>query len=136
MRPDEREASGEPLEAEGVPDLEGPLPEKEATGDPQEGVAPPNYFPKAATDWGTTAEEQRRLEPLDVRLQREQPDLGQSDALPGDDEWRQPVRLIDEGDEDVGLEDDEKDLVATAAEDDEPDDFSAEEAALHIETEP
>jgi hypothetical protein len=35
MRPDEREKSGEPLEAEGVPELEGPLPEKEVTGDPQ-----------------------------------------------------------------------------------------------------
>lgn len=134
MRPDEREASGEPLEAEGVPDLEGPLPEKEATGDPQEGVAPPNYFPKAATDWGTTAGEQRRTEPLDLRLQRELPDFTPGDVVPEDDEWREPVRLVDEGDEDVGLEDDEKDLVATAYED-EPDDFSAEEAALHIEPE-
>jgi hypothetical protein len=135
MRPDEREKSGEPLEAEGVPELEGPLPEKEITGDPQEGVSPPNYFPKAATDWGTTAEEQRRFEPLDVRLQREQPDLPGGDAVPDDDGWREPVRLIDEGDEDVGLEDDEKDMVALGAEE-EPDDFSAEEAALHIEREP
>src|SRR5438270_9678292 len=102
MRPDEREASGEPLEAEGVPDLEGPLPEKEATGDPQEGIAPPNYRPKAATDWGVTAEEQLRGEPLDVRLQREQPDFGSRDALADADEWREPVRLVDEGDEDVG----------------------------------
>lgn len=134
MRPDEREASGEPLEAEGVPDLEGPLAEKEATGDPQEGVAPPNYYPKAATDWGTTAEEQRRLEPLDVRLSREEPELAPGDATPDPDEWREPIRLIDEGDEDVDLEDDEKDLVASES-DDEPDDFSAEEAALHIEPE-
>jgi hypothetical protein len=135
MRPDEREKSGEPLEAEGVPELEGPLPEKEVTGDPQEGVAPPNYFPKAATDWGTTAEEQRRFEPLDVRLAREQPDLGLTDATPDEDGWQRPIRLIDEADEDVGLVDEEKDLVGLAA-DDEPDDFSAEEAALHIEPEP
>jgi len=135
MRPDEREKSGEPLEAEGVPDLEGPLPEKEATGDPQEGVAPPNYYPKASTDWGTTAEEQRRLEPLDTRLQREEPEFVPGDVVPDEDAWREPVRLLDEGDEDVELEDDEKDLVAYDAEDDEPDDFSAEEAAVHIEPE-
>jgi hypothetical protein len=34
--------SGRTLDSEGVPDLEGPIPEKAMTGDPQERLAPPN----------------------------------------------------------------------------------------------
>lgn len=63
------------LDDEGVPDLEGPLPEKAATGDPQEGLPPPNERPRASLDHGVTAEEQRRPEPLDERLEREEPDV-------------------------------------------------------------
>ena len=131
---DEREKSGRTLEEEGVPDLEGPLVEKEITGDPQEGVAPPNYRPKAATDWGTTVDEQRRPEPLDVRIAREEPDVGASDVAPDPDAWDRPVRLTDEADADVGLRDDESELLGSDT-GDQPDDFSAEELALHEEHE-
>jgi hypothetical protein len=61
------------LDEEGIPDLEGPLPQKVATGDPQEGASPPSDRP-AAADYGTTAREQSRPEPLDARLARELPD--------------------------------------------------------------
>lgn len=121
------------LESEGVPDLEGPLPGKERTGDPQDGASPPNYRPKAVNDWGTTAAEQRRLEPLDVRIRREQPDLGASDVGFDPDAWQDPIRIVDDADTDVGLRDDESELVALAGGD--ADDLSAEEAALHIEGE-
>ena len=122
------------LESEGVPDLEGPLAEKELTGDAQEGVAPPNYSPKASTDWGTTVDEQRRPEPLDVRIAREQPDLGAEDTGFDPDAWGDSVRITDEADADVGLRDDEADLVALEADDD-AGDLSAEEAAIHVESE-
>lgn len=131
---DEREKSGRTLEEEGVPDLEGPLVEKEITGDPQEGVAPPNFRPKASTDWGTTAGEQRIGEPLDGRIAREQPEVGVDDVAPDPDAWARPVRLSDAADADVGVRDDEAEMLATDS-DDEPDDFSAEELALREERE-
>lgn len=122
------------LESEGVPDLEGPLAEKEITGDPQEGVSPPNYSPKASTDWGVTAEEQRRLEPLDVRIRRERPDFGARDVGFDPDEWQDPVRIVDDADTDVGLRDEEGELVALDGEDGATD-LSAEESAIHVEEE-
>ncbi|HEY7135373.1 MAG TPA: hypothetical protein VIB48_09920 [Acidimicrobiia bacterium] len=122
------------LESEGVPDLEGPLPEKELTGDPQEGVSPPNYSPKASTDWGVTVDEQRRPEPLDVRIRRERPDFGARDVGFDPDEWQEPVRVVDDADTDVGLRDDEGELVALEGEEG-ADDLSAEESALHVEQE-
>jgi hypothetical protein len=131
---DEREKSGRTLEEEGVPDLEGPLVEKEITGDPQEGVAPPNYRPKASTDWGTTAEEQRQGEPLDLRIAREQPDVGAGDVATDPDAWERPVRLTDEADSDVGVRDDEAEMLGSDS-GDEPDDFSAEELAMREERE-
>ena len=122
------------LESEGVPDLEGPLPGKERTGDPQEGVAPPNYSAKASTDWGTTVDEQRRPEPLDVRVGREQPDIGADDTGFDPDAWQEPVRVVDDADTDVGLRDDEGELVAREGDED-ASDLSAEEAAVHVEEE-
>jgi hypothetical protein len=71
------------LDEEGVPDLDGPLPEKELTGDPQEGETPPGDRPRASVDWGTTANEQRLGEPLDIRIARELPEEGATD--PADD---------------------------------------------------
>jgi hypothetical protein len=67
-------ASERTLDDEGVPDLAGPLDEKVMTGDPQEGLPPPNDAPRASVDFGTTAEEQRHGESLDLRLAREEPD--------------------------------------------------------------
>jgi hypothetical protein len=114
--------TGPTLDDEGVPDLEGPLPGKERTGDPQEGVAPPGYRPGASTDWGTVPSEERAGEPLDRRLQRERPDVPSGEdpltghVLVGDDLYA----------------DEEKDLVAAAFATDADVGRSAEEAAIHV----
>jgi len=96
------------LDEEGIPDLEGPLAEKAATGDPQEGVAPPSDHP-VSLDWGTTAEEQRLGEPLDRQIAREVPDVFDEQDSVDRELFGQP-----DGDQD-GL--------------------SAEEAAMHVEPE-
>src|SRR4051812_49957781 len=118
------------LDQEGIPDLEGPLPEKAATGDPQEGVAPPSERP-AAEDYGVTAAEQSRGESLDRRIARELSDV-EVDAVtssPG-------MVLVDPADEDVDvLADLEPDEVARAV-DLGLGDVSAEEAAMHLAPEP
>lgn len=155
MTPDEREPT---LDSEGVPDLEGPLPEKELTGDPQEGLTPPGDRPRASVDWGVTAEEQREIEPLDVRIGRELPDIGATDPvddvaedlgldgqpLDETDEIIESAGSLDEDDVEVadldGLElvgddilaDDEKDLVGLAVPSDPDLGHSPEEAAVHI----
>ena len=111
------------LDEEGVPDLEAPLPGKAATGDPQEGLPPPNERPRASVDHGVTAEEQRRPEPLDQRLAREEPE---TDVTP-----RPKLQIVDP----QGTSpDEEKDLVA----DDEPADgaLDPEESAMRPEGEP
>jgi hypothetical protein len=65
------------LEAEGIPDHEGPLPEKAATGDAQEGLYPPDDDEYVGADeFGTTAEEQRQGQTLAAKLARERPDVG------------------------------------------------------------
>jgi hypothetical protein len=112
------------LDQEGIPDLEGPLPEKAATGDPQEGTPPPSDRP-ASTDYGVTADEQSRPEPLDVRLARERPDTEvRADDAPD-------VLVAPEDDDDVpGDPDEEKDLIARGVDDE--DGLSAEEAAVHV----
>jgi hypothetical protein len=62
------------LDADGIPDLEGPLPEKVLTGDAQEGVYPPGEHYHGANRYGTTAEEEEAGESLDDKLSREVPD--------------------------------------------------------------
>jgi hypothetical protein len=116
------------LDQEGIPDLEGPLPGKVATGDPQEGASPPTDRP-ASTDYGVTADEQSRPEPLDDRIARERPDTEELGASP------EAGVLVEPEDEALGLVDDEKEMVARAAED-ELTALSAEEAAVHIVDEP
>jgi hypothetical protein len=111
------------LDAEGIPDLEGPLPEKAATGDPQEGVAPPSDHP-AAADYGVTADEQSRPEPLDSRLARELPDEPGGAGADG-------KLLVAPEDEALGVDDTEGDVIARGVE---PGlaGTSAEEAAVHV----
>jgi hypothetical protein len=115
----------ESLDAEGVPDLEGPLPEKADTGDPQEGVTPPADHPTASADWGTTAEEQRQGEPARLRVAREEPD-------PSTD----PEAIAHVGDFDpestAGLDDEDDVEGAEVFESDPHLGRSAEEAALHV----
>lgn len=114
------------LDEEGIPDLEGPLPGKVATGDPQEGSSPPSERP-AAADYGTTANEQSRPEPLDARLRRELPD----EARPAES----GTVLVGPEDEDGVVTDDEAELVGRAV-DPGTGGISAEEVALHVTEEP
>jgi hypothetical protein len=144
--------TGPSLDDEGIPDLEGPLPEKEATGDPQEGVMPPRDHPVAATDWGITGDEERAGEPLDRRVAHELPDIGETDPVddivrdavaeararedrdPTDliapDEAREPLRGELVGDD--LLDDEESEEIASVAEADPLEGHSAEEEAIHV----
>ncbi len=110
-------------EDEGIPDLDPALPQKERTGDPQEGLVVPRDEPRAVEENGTTAEEQREGESLDERLAREEEEDG-----PGSREGA--GTLAEEG---SGLSDDEKDEVGEQAEAAEG--RSAEEEALRVEPE-
>jgi hypothetical protein len=112
------------LDEDGIPDLAGPLPEKAATGDPQEGVPPPSDRP-VSFDWGVTQAEDDFGEPVSVRVSRERPDIGAGGELRADEDQ---IVLLDDADD--GIEDREKDLVAGVSTD-EPS-LSAEEAALHV----
>jgi hypothetical protein len=107
------------LDAEGIPDLEGPLPEKAATGDGQEGTPPPSSRP-ASFDYGVTASEQRAGEPISVRVARERADIVNAD---------EPTPVLVSDSNEAG-DDTEKDLFADASYE-EPS-LSAEEAAVHI----
>lgn len=110
---------------EGLAESSPPLPEKEITGDPQEGLLLPRRdHPRAATAHGTTAEEQREGEPLGDRLEEEEPDVD-----PG--ERRDAGRLVER---DSGLTDHEKDEVADMAASD-SEGMTAEEAAVRVEDE-
>jgi len=116
------------LDDEGVPDLEGPLPQKVATGDPQEGLAPPNDAPRASVDRAATPAEERRRETLDERMPREEPDV---DAAPSASQPRQEVQASDP----QGTRDDtEKEMTAEEA----PvvGALDPEEQAMRIEEEP
>lgn len=112
----------ESLEDEGIPDIGRPHPAKKATGDPQEGLVAPRDRARGAADTGVTADEQREGASLGERLTEEEPDRdpgGRHDA----------GRLFEDG---SGLVDEEKDLVADAAEE-ELEGRSAEESAVRIE---
>jgi hypothetical protein len=126
--PDPR-VSGRTLDDEGIPDLEGPLPEKASTGDPQEGLAPPSDRP-ASNDFGVTAAEEARGESISERVAREVPDPsaedGRLDASAGSND---PVELVDEASV-VGL-DDEDELIGEA-EPPEEEGLGAEDAAVHV----
>ena len=116
------------LDEEGVPDLDGPLPGKVMTGDPQEGTPPPSDRP-AALDYGTTIEEESRPEPLDAKVRRERPDFGDDVEVMADE---QSVVAVVPGDEDIEDVDDEAELVGRAV-DQEGQGLSAEEAAVHVD---
>jgi hypothetical protein len=119
--PDDHERT---LDEEGVPDLEGPLPGKAITGDPQEGLPPPNDKPRAATDWGVTAEEQRAGESVGLRVEREQPDVDEAPSAT-------PREVVVPVEPQATRDDTEKDEIAEEARPEGA--LSPEEAALHIE---
>ena len=122
MTPDPDDARA--LDEEGLPDLEGPRPEKAATGDPQEGLPPPSQRPHSF-EWGVTEAEEDSGEPLSVRVSHERRDSGDGAEVLADDDQ---LVLVDDAVD--GIEDREKDLVADASTG-EPS-LSAEEAALHV----
>jgi hypothetical protein len=121
--PEEERTGREMPEDEGIPDLDQALPEKEITGDPQEGLVVPRDDPRAVEEFGTTAEEHRKGETLDERLAREEDEAGtgvREDA----------GTLVEDG---SGVTDEEKDEVGEAAPS--PEGRSAEEDAVRIEGE-
>ncbi|HEY3724092.1 MAG TPA: hypothetical protein VGN59_12135 [Acidimicrobiia bacterium] len=144
--------TGPTLDEEGIPDLEGPLSEKELTGDAQEGVMPPGNRAHVESDWGITTDEQSRSEPLDIRTAHERPDIGETDPVdevardlgldaasresddPADQIGRDGSDLPP-GEELVGddlLDDEEDEEIAEAVATDPLEGRSAEEAALHV----
>ncbi|MEA2635181.1 MAG: hypothetical protein QOH92_1948 [Chloroflexota bacterium] len=103
-------AEDEDLDSEGQPDLIGALPEKEITGDAQEGEVPPRDYKQAPDDYF-------HQDTLDERLREEVPDRLSADV--------EEVRLIDDESEDGGGE-------LRSEKGDEGGYPSAEEAAMHI----
>ena len=97
----------EDLDSEGQPDLMGALPQKEITGDAQEGEVPPRDYKQAPDDY-------YHQDTLDERLREEVPDRVRAD--------KDEVRLVDDESEDGGGE-----LRSELG-----DDPSAEEAAMHV----
>ena len=97
------------------------------TGDPLDGEIPPLDRPQAVNDWGTTASEQLGGEPLDVRVGREEPDVGMAEVY-ADRQFLEPGA-------DDGVGDDEPDAVGEADTGLE-DTLSAEEAAMRVVDEP
>lgn len=61
------------FEDEGIPDLQDGTPEQQWAVDPQEAPVPADH-PVAVDDYGTTVEEEVQGEPLDSRLDREEPE--------------------------------------------------------------
>jgi hypothetical protein len=118
------------LEREGIPDHEGPLPEKVATGDPQEGLMPPGDEPKGAFEWGVNAREQQLDEPLADRVRREEPELAPQDVAL--EEEAQTGRLVGADDTD-GLAAHDADAEAGSPYLDA--DLSPEEQAMHTRSE-
>jgi hypothetical protein len=118
------------LDAEGVPDL------NDAASD-DEGIMAPRDHPRAESHWGITADEMRRGESVGLRATQEQPEVtpedidlsdADEDALLGD---LAVGPLLQAGDEDVDVEDDDPAMVAAST----PTSgiaLSPEEAAMHI----
>ena len=123
LGPEPVEPASTSLDAEGIPDHEGPLDAKTATGDGQEGLIPPGEAPLGA-DRDVTATEQREGSTLDERLAIEEPD---GDAGSAAD--RPSPELLD-GDR----PDDEPELVGALGGTN--DGISAEESAMHVTEDP
>ena len=121
------------LDREGIPDLETPV-------NQDEGLIPPGDRPVAAEEFGITAVEERKDEPIADRVTRELPDLDAgdidlTDAERSYDDVAGPTgRLVEPGSEDVDVTDDEKDAIGTLFGDDGA--LSAEEEAIHLTDSP
>lgn len=103
-------------EDEGMPDVLDPLPSKEITGDPQEGMVLPRDAPRALDEHGVTEAEQRSGTPLGDKLRAEQPDDEEAQT-------RHVGRLAERGDRQTTASDAGGDAGG----------MSAEESAMHTE---
>jgi hypothetical protein len=99
---------------------------EQANWDDQDGTTPLSDVPEGVTEFGTTPEEEREGESLDLRLSREQPDRPER---PADDH---AGRLVDP--DEGAHEDNEADLIGEDRGHGEGG-YTAEEAAMHIEGE-
>lgn len=131
MREDQPEPRSA-LDREGVPEVEEAYPGEAATGVRWDEMVPPGDEPAGVEEFGITASEERADEPLALRVLREEPDVGtrgaaqaRAQGLAGDDD---SPRLVDP--DQGGMVDDEPDAVA--AEVDDADALSPEEAAVHV----
>jgi hypothetical protein len=133
----------DPFEEEGLASPDPEYDGKRITGDPQEEMAVPGERPNASVDYGTTQTEEATDEPLDGRLAREEPDMGQRSAVadespdadqPYPEDRDERVGRIVETDEGA-RGDDEPDAVALDVGTDKGG-FSAEERAMHIVPDP
>ncbi len=130
-------------EAEGIPDPGFSEPGQLESGDTEATVEPPHDTALAVEDFGTTASELHDGEPLEGRLDREEPDVldavdrpadeSEGADTPFDERAGQGVGRLVEPDEGA-RGDTEAELVATDAGTD-LGGYSAEEAAMHLEPE-
>lgn len=131
----------DPYEEEGLPATDNVLPQKQIAGDTQGFMPVPGDEPQAVDEWGTTALEEQRGEPHDLRIGREEPDVlaradqpaseeADADTPYPEDRDLHVGRIVDT-DQGVGT-DDEPDAVASNVGTDDGG-FSAEERAMRIE---
>lgn len=123
---------GSRFEDEGIPDLQDGTPEQQEASDPQQAPLPHDQ-PTAVLDFGTTAEEQRRGETLDMRVAREVPDVPDAGGNPDATYPDHPDRVGRIVQPDQGSRDDtEPDAVADEVGAD-GGGYLPEERAMHVE---
>ena len=130
-------------EAEGIPDPGFSDPSQIVAGDTEATIEPPHDTAIAVDEWGTTAAEQAEGEPLDSRLEREEPDVLAAVDLPADESEGADTPFDERAGQGVGRlvetdegarTDTEADLVAGDVGTD-LGGYSAEESAMHLEPE-
>ncbi len=130
-------------EAEGIPDPGFSDPSQIVAGDTEATIEPPHDTAIAVDEWGTTASEQAEGEPLDSRLEREEPDVLDAVDLPADERAGADTPFDERAGQGVGRlvesdegarSDTEADMVAGDVGTD-LGGYSAEESAMHLEPE-
>jgi uncharacterized iron-regulated membrane protein len=130
-------------EAEGIPDPGFSDPSQIVAGDTEATMEPPHDTAIAVDEWGTTASEQAEGEPLDARLEREEPDVLAAVDLPADESAGADTPFDERAGQGVGRlveadegarSDTEADMVAGDVGTD-LGGYSAEESAMHLEPE-
>ncbi|MBC6463051.1 DUF5709 domain-containing protein [Actinomadura sp. HBU206391] len=121
------------LEDQGIPDLQNGFPERAWSDDPQ-GAPLPGEESITVDEFGTTAEEQRRGEPLGERLSRERPEAEVSWDDADVERRSHPAGRIVEDDEGARPDAESESVARDVG----PDGggYSAEERAMRVEDEP